>query len=353
MRYSIVNSSNMLQEFIDFPRKIYPDTALLNYKIKNLATMIRNIDSFSYVVVYQKDEIVGRFGVGSNDLVQDGNKKVIGQIALVETVNDYAVYTYVMETAMQLLHDYDTILYPFFFSTWHQYRLCVQKQVEIFWDQPYLPYYTRFIKKWGFIRKYRYKSSKCDDLPSVLEATQKHYETARSHGISFRNIETANFEQELALLHDLSLQGFQGNNFYSPLSFNKFSSLYRKVVKIIDPEFIVIAEDSHTNPVGFLFSMPDYTQLLQNVNLNSFWGRLQFFLQRKRKPNGFLAKSGAVLPSARNKSIFSAMLYLHASLAVKKQFTYLINAYYSESNYCSNYLPAIHEENIYELYQMK
>ncbi len=353
MKHSVVNSSNMLRDFIDFPRKIYPDTALLDYRIKSSAAMIHNIDSFSYVIVYHEREIVGRFAVGSNELIQDENKNVIGQIALVETVNDFTVFSYIMKTAMQLLRGHDTILYPFFFSTWHQYRLCVQKEMEIFWDQPYLSYYAEFLQRLGFAGKFIYKSSKCDDLPSVLNTTRKHYETARSHGISFRHLKIADIDGELKLLNDLSLQGFKDNRFYCPLSFSEFSLLYRKVVKIVDPEFIIIAEDSRQNPVGFLFSLPDYTKLLQSLNLNSFWGRVQFFLQKKRKPDGLLVKSGAVVPSARNKSIFSAMLYLQASLAVKRHFTYLINAYYSEANYCSNYLADIAEENIYELYQLK
>ena len=352
MKHSVVNSSNMLQEFIDFPRKIYPDTALLDYRIKSSAAMIHNIDSFTFVLVYHGQEIVGRFAVGSNKLIQDENKSTIGQIALVETVNDYTVFSYIMKSARQLLRGHDTILYPFFFSTWHQYRLCVQKEMEIFWDQPSLPYYTDFMQRWGFAGKYIYKSSKCDDLQSVLNTTKNHYTTALSHGISFRQLKNTDIDGELRLLHDLSLQGFKGNKFYCPLSFSEFSELYKKVVKMIDPEFIIIAENSLLNPVGFLFSLPDYTKLLQSVNLNSLWGRLQFFLQKKRKPDGLLVKSGAVIPSARNQSIFSAMLYLQASLAVKRKFAYLINAYYSESNYCSNYLPDIAEENIYELYQL-
>lgn len=353
MEYTVVDNSNALQNFIDFPRKIYRNTALLDYSIHKTAAMIHNIDSFTYVVVHHENEIVGRFGFGSNPLLQNGKGGTPGQIALVETVNDYAVFSFIMKSAMQFLHEHEMILYPFFFSTWHQYRLCLQKEIEIFWDQPYLPYYADFIEKWGFSGRYRYKSSKCDDLKAVLDSTRNHYENARHHGISFRHLEIADIDRELTLLHDLSLEGFKGNPFYCPLSFNEFSLLYRNVVKIVDPEFIIIAEDSHQNPVGFLFSLPDYTRILQDLNLKSLWGRLQFYLQKKRKPDGLLVKSGAVIPSARKQSIFSAMLYLQASLAVKKQFTYLINAYYYESNYCSNHLPGIAEENIYELYQLK
>jgi len=341
----------MLQEFIDFPRRIYPHTTQLDYNIQSTASMIRNIDNFSYVVVRHENEIVGRFGVGSNRLLQDEKGNTIGQIALVETVNDYAVFSYVMKTAMQLLHERDTVLYPFFFSTWHQYRLCIQKEMDLFLDQPALPYYADFIERWGFNRKYTYKSSRCNDLNSVVDSTRSHYKNARQQGVFFRHLDVGDIDCELGVLYDLSLQGFKDNQFYCALSFDEFSLIYRKIVKIVDPKFIIIAEDSDHNPVGFLFSLPDYTMLLQGFRLNSLWGKLQFLWQKKTKPKGVLVKSATVIPEMRKKSIYSAMLHLQTSLAVKKKYTYLIHAYYLESNCSSRYLADVSAENIYELYR--
>ena len=342
----------MLQEFINFPRKIYPNTPLLDYSLQNTASLIHSMTSFTYVLAYNEQEIVGRFAFGSNSLLQDEKGDIIGQIALVESVNDYAVFSYIMKTALQLLHEHDTVLYPFFFSTWHQYRLCIQKEIDFFLDQPSLSYYAEFIERFGFNKKYKYKSSQGSNLEAVLHSTRKHYKTALEHGISFRNINIAEIDQELKVLHDISLQGFKDNSFYSPLSFDEFSLIYKKIVKVVDPEFIIIAEDSHHNPVGFLFSMPDYTGLLQNLNINSLWGKLQFLLQKKRKPKGLLVKSVTVLPEMREQSVYSAMLHLQVSLAVKRKYTYLIHAYYEESNCSSKYLTDVSAENTYELYQL-
>jgi hypothetical protein len=342
----------MLQKFIDFPKKIYPPTPLLDYTLQNTASLIHSMDSFTYVLVYNEQEIVGRFAYGSNRLLRDESGHIIGQIALVESVNDYAVYSYIMKTAIQFLPEHDTVLYPFFFSTWHQYRLCVQKEIDFFLDQPCLPYYADFIKRWGFKKKYKYKSSRCNDLKTVLNSTRDHYETACAQRISFRHLNTAEIEQELKVLYDLSLQGFKDNIFYSPLSFDEFSLLYRKTVKIVDPECIIIAEDVSHDPVAFLFTIPDYTTLLQGLNLNSLWGKLQFVLQKKSKPDGLLVKSTAVLPEMRKHSVYSAMLHLQAALAVKRGYTYLVHAYYLESNCSSYYLTDISAENRYELYQL-
>jgi len=353
MRYIEANNRSLIEEFIVFPRKIYPGGNTLEFFIKKSEEMIREKNGFRYFVFKSDAETIGRVAVGFNAEIKDEKGSIFGQIAFLETVNDESVFSFVMDTALQFLKRHGKVLFPFFFSTWHNYRLFVKNDFDFFLDPPFNPYYVNFMEKFDFEEKVVYRTSKCRDMDRVIENTEKHYLKAVDEGITFRNLDKKNVDNELKLLYDLSIRGFAENKFYAPISYDEFAKLYKGAANIVDPELITFAIDENGNPAGFIFSLPDYSPLFFNLNLNSLMGKLKFLLRKRSGVEGFLVKSVTVLPEMRNRYIYSAIIYLHMSLAKKRKYRYMIGTYYIDSNYSARFLPEISDENIYELYVIK
>ena len=72
-----------------------------------------------------------------------------------------------------------------------------------------------------------------------------------------RSFARADVERELRRMHALSLQAFSGNFLYRPIEADAFLDLYRPVLPVLDPEFVLLAEDDLGDLQGFLFGLPD------------------------------------------------------------------------------------------------
>jgi hypothetical protein len=61
----------------------------------------------------------------------------------------------------------------------------------------------------------------------------------------------------LRAIHALSLEAFAGNRFYKPIDAERFLASYRPVLSVLDPDFVLLAEDDAGTLAGFLFGLPD------------------------------------------------------------------------------------------------
>jgi hypothetical protein len=79
-------------------------------------------------------------------------------------------------------------------------------------------------------------------------------------GIRIRNFDPGQAENELRCIHKLSLQQFASNHFYMPIGEEEFLSGYWPVLKVIDPELVLLAEDSKGELKAFLFALPNFAE---------------------------------------------------------------------------------------------
>lgn len=68
-----------------------------------------------------------------------------------------------------------------------------------------------------------------------------------------------NPERLLDRLHVLSLQAFAQNPFFRPIDRAAFGALYAPILPMIDPRFVVVAEQGETM-AGFLFGYPNFSE---------------------------------------------------------------------------------------------
>jgi hypothetical protein len=79
-------------------------------------------------------------------------------------------------------------------------------------------------------------------------------------GIRLREFDPARAEEQLTQIHALSLEAFASNHFYQPISREDFLASYRPVLKAIDPELVLLAEDEAGDLKAFLFALPNLSE---------------------------------------------------------------------------------------------
>lgn len=79
-------------------------------------------------------------------------------------------------------------------------------------------------------------------------------------GVTIRAIRPESFEDELKIIHGISLKAFAKNFLYTPLGEAEFIAAYQKVRSWIDPAFVLIGEQRGV-PCGFVFGIEDHEAL--------------------------------------------------------------------------------------------
>jgi len=191
------------------------------------------------------------------------------------------------ESAKQQLNDYiqqlkdaghRQIIAPINGDVWHSYRLVSWSNGDpTFPFEPQNPlWHNEVYEELGFKPLMKYRSDKFN----IGNIRPIHNTDAALRIRAFQN-------DDLQLIYDLSLQGFNENFLYCEITFDDFSKLYQPVLPMVDNELVVIAEVDGA-PAGFIF-----TFIADNV---------------------LILKSMAVLPEFRSRGI-GAWLINHVLLA--------------------------------------
>lgn len=180
------------------------------------------------------------------------------------------------ETAQQLLAaaiavareaGAECVVGPMNGSTWDNYRFSVHHDHPNFLLEPYHHlYYNDQFTAAGFEVISRYTSQldrtmQCND-PAVLQRGRE----LQKQGVIVRSIDRSDFEGELRRLYPFISAAFQTNFLYSPIEWEAFRDKYLEAAPIIDPRYVLIAEDADRNPIGFIFA---YRNLVDQVILRN------------------------------------------------------------------------------------
>jgi L-amino acid N-acyltransferase YncA len=144
-------------------------------------------------------------------------------------------------------------------STWNDYRFSAFQKEHHFTSEPYHHvYYNNLFISFGFKKISHYVSHIDDTLHyddvSILQAE----EIFIKNGLTIRNIDVDNFENELKKLYPFICEAFKNNFLYTTLSEASFLEKYKQTKNIIEPGFMLLAEDKNNNIVGFIFCFKDY-----------------------------------------------------------------------------------------------
>ncbi|GEM45834.1 GNAT family N-acetyltransferase [Deinococcus cellulosilyticus] len=166
-----------------------------------------------------------------------------------------AVLHAVKEEAQQ--RGLSSVVGPMNGNTWFKYRLVSDfGDGKPFFGEPWQPsQYLSYFQKAGFQEGWHYLSS---SAPSDVQDPrfQDLEEKFRQLGVTVRGVLPEKLEQDISSIHQLSLQAFQGNPFFSPIPEQVFRSLYLPVFQQLPTQFIFLAEHEG-RMVGFFLAYPD------------------------------------------------------------------------------------------------
>jgi len=142
-------------------------------------------------------------------------------------------------------------------NTWRSYRYVVESngRGNFLLEPRNPPEYPEWWRAAGFSEIGGYSSSAIplcgqSTVPDVLASK------LAANGVVIRDLDMANYDKELAVIHDVTLVGFSGNFLYTPLPRDVFMDAYQKFRAKVDSRFVRIAE-KYGKAVAYVFAIPD------------------------------------------------------------------------------------------------
>lgn len=214
------------------------------------------------------------------------------------------------------------IIGPMNENTWNNYRLVSWKDntPQFFLEEMNPLIHNEFFILNGFKPCAKYYS----EIQDIQQTTKNNI-----NGVKFKNPKLKNTEEFLDTIYNLSIICFKDNPYYSEISKEDFFEKYNKLIPLIRPNLIIIAEKDD-KPIGFMFAIPNYN----DKNFDTI-----------------VMKTIAVLPEYQGLGIGKEMFNRVLNNAYKKGYKKAISAYMYQSN-ISKKLPKeskkIREYTLYE-----
>jgi hypothetical protein len=259
---------------------------------------------------YQQDRPVGR--IGANVSATDPDTGFFGFLEL-KLQADYPVMAdALLNSACDWLRAQHVkqIIGPVDFSTWFPYRFRLDDgDARIFaWEPVNPPEYAGLLEAAAFEVADQYTSTAFGDLSAVINKLEPAYRSALEAGYSFREFGRTEIDADLPALYRISLDAFQDNYLFEPISEVLFARLY---VNIADKEkqnvsWLVI--DPAGEEVGFLYAFVDQWR------------------QAGHTETAAVLKSAAVVTDARGRALSNALIYLALTEGLRLGAEYAISA---------------------------
>ncbi len=148
------------------------------------------------------------------------------------------------------------------------------------------PYYLELMEKYGMkkIRDlYAFLMEENEMANKKLETIVKKIE--RQTSVNLRSVDLKKVEEEAGKIKSIYNQGWENNWGFVPWTEKEMKHMAKKLKQIADPDIIVLAEENG-RPVGFGFALPNYNEVLKDMNGRLFpFGFIKFLL-KKRKIKG-------------------------------------------------------------------
>ncbi len=237
--------------FQNFPREIYDDKAIGFKLYETIDTKFLQ----SCFIITDGNKVCARASLYNNPRLLYLNKKTF-TIGNYESINDDKISSKLFSKLIleAKKDDAEFIIGPMNGSTWNIYRFSVHHNEPHFFNEPYhyLYYNDQFINA-GFKIIAKYFSSIDTHLEHDDPNVIKRENELRDEGVSFRNINLTKYDEELEKLYAFNSLSFKTNFLYTPLDKEDFIQKYSETRKIINDDFVIIAEDKNENLIGYFF----------------------------------------------------------------------------------------------------
>ncbi len=242
--------------FLNFPKEIYPANSL-RFKIPE--TINREYLEACFVLLIS-GKVQARAALYNNPYLHYQHKKAYC-IGNYESVNDKhtatALLLHISSEAKKRGSQF--LIGPMNGSTWDPYRFSVHHNYPNFFLEPYHHlYYNEHFLNSGFDIIARYFSSIETDLRFNDPAVVQKENELKQAGVTFRNINLQEYDKELEKIYYFNAVAFKTNFLYTPINKDEFIKKYAETKGLIDPEFVILAEDAQENLIGYFFCINDF-----------------------------------------------------------------------------------------------
>lgn len=288
MNYVLFNcEKKYVKDFINFSKKIYKkDNTENSNELKSILLEKHPLCKYFKLykfLIYEKKKVVGRFAI---TIYPNDDTAYIG---FFECINNNEVAKFIFDTATKFAkeNNYKRIVGPVDASFWLKYRL----KINMFDKAPYTgePYNKDYYYKMFLDNNYKviehYTSSIYENVDNNYENEfyANRYNSFIEKEYKIESPDMDKFERILKELYILLTKLYSDFPIYKHLSEEDFINIFKKYKKIMNPEMIKLAYYNN-KMVGFYISIPNYNNLVYNVNIIN----LIKILKIKKKPKEYV-----------------------------------------------------------------
>lgn len=321
--------------FVDLPWRLYKDDPFWVPPLRS--DMLKTLDPKHnallrlgpncYFLARRQGQIVGRIGCGIDTLLNKAKDKSLSYITLFESIDDYQVAEALFDAAVGFLrrHGAELVTGPQSPSNGDDYRGLL---VEGFDGPPALlasynpPWYQKFFERYGFEKQFDRLGFWFDieDTPAKLargvELAQKRYK------FNVRPVDLKNIESEILAIKHITDKSTpeEWPDMISP-SLAEVRAEVKKLLPLVVPELVYIAEAEDGEPVGLAISLPDYNQIIKRMNGKLFPLGWLKFLYYKNKVKIARMFALMVVPEYHRKGVSAALYKASIEAAARLGYT--------------------------------
>lgn len=241
--------------FENLPKLLYPANSIRHQQAESINPEFLQ----ACFVATLNDEPKGRAALYNNpQLLYNGVKSAC--IGNYECVDDNIVSEYILKTIDEEASKsgLSYIIGPMNGSTWDNYRFSTHHTFSNFLLEPYHHlYYNQQFTNAGYSPISEYTSSLDTELECNHPDILKREAELLHDGVTIRSIDMNDYEGELKKLYPVISNSFKNNFLYTPIRWETFLKKYQEAGKIINPEYVLIAENREAEIIGFVFSYDD------------------------------------------------------------------------------------------------
>lgn len=273
--------SKVWNEFILFPwsSRIYkndsywvPPLISEDKKIFNPAVHpFHKYAEITLFLLYQNKKPVGRIAAIINHNHNKFHDEKTGFFGFFESINSPEAAQYLIDAVSKHLKakGMEVIRGPMNFSTNDTCGLLIEgfDSSPVFMMPYNPPYYSELLESAG-LKKVKDLYAYCADqsiagqLPRLERLSQK---VLSDKSVKIRCLDMKNIFRDIGVIKEIYNNAWSKNWGFVPMTEEEFDYLANDMRKVIDPDFVLIAEIDG-NPAGFSMALPDYNQIIKKVN---------------------------------------------------------------------------------------
>ena len=276
-----------IKDFINLPNKIYKINCSENKKetksiLEGEHPLCKYFKLYKFLI-YEKNCAVGRFAI---TIYPNDDTAYIG---FFECINNQDAAKFIFDNARKFAkeNNFKRIVGPVNVSFWLKYRLKINMFDKVpYTGEPYNKeyYYKMFLdNNYKVIEHYTSNIYEKVDYNYENEKYLERYYTFINNGYTIKSPNMDEFDKILKELYVLLTELYSDFPIYKYISEADFINIFKNYKKIMNPEMIKLAYFNN-KMVGFYISIPNYNNLVYNINFKS----LIKILKLKKNPKEYV-----------------------------------------------------------------